>query len=527
VKTRLMTVGAVAALLVAVIAMSSSAGAGAESAQRGSPTFQGSAKLRKALTVRGILGHLRQLQSFADANGGTRAAGFPGFTASADYVAQTMEDAGWQVTRQPFDFDFFFEDAPTTFEQVSPDPATYTEDVDYATTEFSGSGNVTAALVAVDLTFPPTPEPSSSSGCEPSDFDGLAITGRVALIQRGTCDFRVKVDNAAAAGAAAVVLFNEGQEGRRDVINGTLGGPNAAIPTVDTSFALGSDLANGVENGPTGTRVHIQTTTHSEVRTAENVIAQTRTGDPDNVVMAGAHLDSVFAGPGINDNGSGSATLLELGKQISNLNIHPDQRLRFAWWGAEEEGLVGSGEYVSSLTRAMQRRIALYLNFDMIASPNFARLIYDGNGSKFETPGPAGSDAIERTFERYFDRVGLASGQTAFDGRSDYGPFTAVGIPAGGLFTGAEDVKSEAEQAAYGGTAGEAFDPCYHKACDDINNLSVRALNQMSDAVADAVNHYAFSLDFIPRENGSGASKAKVASRKGTQSKYVGDLLRK
>ena len=132
----------------------------------------------------------------------------------------------------------------------------------------------------------------------------------------------------------------------------------------------------------------------------------------------------------------------------------------------------------------MQRRIALYLNFDMIASPNFARLIYDGNGSKFGTPGPAGSDAIERTFERYFDRVGLASGQTAFDGRSDYGPFTAVGIPAGGLFTGAEDVKSEAEQAAYGGTAGEAFDPCYHKACDDINNLSVRALNQMSDAVA-------------------------------------------
>ena len=187
-KARLMTVGAVAALLVAVIAMSSSAGAGAESAQRGSPTFQGSAKLRKALTVRGILGHLRQLQSFADANGGTRAAGFPGFTASADYVAQTMQDAGWQVTRQPFDFDFFFEDAPTTFEQVSPDPATYTEDVDYATTEFSGSGNVTAALVAVDLTFPPTPEPSSSSGCEPSDFDGLAITGRVALIQRGTCD---------------------------------------------------------------------------------------------------------------------------------------------------------------------------------------------------------------------------------------------------------------------------------------------------------------------------------------------------
>ncbi len=236
---RLATLGGVAALAVALIALSAIAWAGKAQKSSGSAGFQGSEELRKALTVDRIGKHLERFQAIADANGGNRAAGFSGFDASADYVAKTLDRADWRVSRQAFDFDVFFQDEPTVFEQVSPTAETYVEDTDYATTEFSGSGEVTAELVAVELTLPPTEEPSSSSGCEPADFNGLGIPGKVALIQRGTCDFRVKVDNAAAAGAAAVVLFNEGQEGRTDVINGTLGGPNAAIPTVDTSFALG------------------------------------------------------------------------------------------------------------------------------------------------------------------------------------------------------------------------------------------------------------------------------------------------
>ena len=227
-------------LLALLIALAAVTTAVAVPASSESGSFDGSSKLRKALTYDGIHDQLEEFQAIADANGGTRAAGFPGFDASADYVADTLADAGWQVTRQPFDFDVFFQDAPTVFERVSPDPTVFEEDQDYATTEFSGSGEVSAELVAVDLTLPPTPAPSSTSGCEATDFDGLDITGKVALIQRGTCTFREKVDNAAAAGAAAVVLFNEGQPGRTDVINGTLGGPNAAIPTVDTSFALGA-----------------------------------------------------------------------------------------------------------------------------------------------------------------------------------------------------------------------------------------------------------------------------------------------
>ncbi len=511
----------VAALLVALLAIGATGVAKKKDTDPAS--FDGSAKLRKALTLDGITDRLDDLQAIADANGGNRAAGFPGFDASADYVADTLDDAGWEVTRQPFDFFVFFVDEPSEFDQVSPDPTTYTEPEEFITMDFSGSGETTANLVAVDLTMPPTPAPSSTSGCEDADFTGFPA-GAVALIQRGTCTFREKVDNASEHGATAAVIFNEGQPGRQETLAGTLGGPNADIPAVGISFALGDELANGTTNGDTGRVVHVKTTTHDELRTAENVLAETPGGDSDNVVMAGAHLDSVQDGPGINDNGSGSATLLELAKQISKKHVNPTNKLRFAWWGAEEEGLVGSTEYVNQLTEEEGADIALYLNFDMIASPNFARFIYDGNGSAFGNPGPEGSDAIERTFERYFDAAGLASGQTAFDGRSDYGPFIAVGIPAGGLFTGAEGIKTDAQQAAYGGTAGEAFDPCYHAACDDNTNISNRGLDQMSDAVAHTVNHYAFSLRFIPRPEAAAKLKAK---RDKVRTKYLGDLLRK
>jgi Zn-dependent M28 family amino/carboxypeptidase len=478
------------------------------SATAGQGSFDSSDKLRKKVTVDGVMKHLEEFQEIADANGDNRASGFPGFDASSEYVQDKLEQAGWQVTTQPFDFDVFLQDSPAVFEQTAPEEVEYVEDTDYSVQEYSGSGDVTAELVAVDLVIPPGEEASTSnSGCEPEDFDA-AVVGKIALMQRGTCDFRVKVDNAAAAGAIGSLIFNEGQEGRTDVVFGTLGPPLADIPAIDTSFALGEELANGETDGPTGVTVHIKTDTSSETRSTENVIAETPGGDPENVVMAGAHLDSVAEGPGINDNGSGSAALIEIARQISKTGLETDQKLRFAWWGAEEANLIGSTEYVDGLSEEEGGDIAVYLNFDMIGSPNFARFIYDGNGSKFEGAGPEGSDTIERVFERYFERQDLASGQTAFDGRSDYGPFIDVGIPAGGLFTGAEDSKSEHEQAVYGGTEGEAYDPCYHQACDDIDNLSLRALGQMSDAVAHSVVHFGNSLKFIPRPEEPAPPKA-------------------
>jgi Zn-dependent M28 family amino/carboxypeptidase len=479
---------------------------------------EASENLRDAVNFDGVNSHLEALQKIADDNKGVREAGKPGYDASVSYVQKTLEQAGWDVTTQPFKFNAFVMDDPTVFEQTSPKATTYKEDKDFNTMEFSGSGDVTAELVAVNLTIPPPDEPGAKSGCKAKDFDGLDITGKVALIQRGTCDFSVKVENAAKAGAAAVVLFNEGQKPDRvDIVNGTLGSEQE-IPAVDTSFKLGSDLANGVTNGPTGVTVHIKTTTHSEKRKASNVIAETPGGNAKHVVMAGAHLDSVAEGPGINDNGTGSATLLEIAKQISDLGIAPKNKIRLAWWGAEEEGLIGSTDYVDALKKSEVKQILLYLNFDMLGSPNFARLIYDGDGSAFGTAGPKGSDSIEHNYEQYFKSQDLPTGETAFDGRSDYLEFITAGIPAGGLFSGAEEIKTKKEQKLYGGKAGEPYDSCYHQKCDDISNVSKKSLDPMVDAVADSLMTYAFD----PKALNAGKSKANHAK---AASDYEGGAL--
>ncbi len=217
------------------------------------------------------------------------------------------------------------------------------------------------------------------------------------------------------------------------------------------------------------------------------MIAETRHGDPDNVIVVGAHLDSVGVGPGINDNGSGSAGILEIAEQLRK--VKPRNKIRFIWFGAEESGLLGSEAYVDSLPQSERDKIAAMLNFDMIGSPNFVRFVYDGDLSDSEPPeggAPPGSAEIEELFLDYFESQRLATEPTAFDGRSDYGPFIFAGIPAGGLFTGAEEIKTEEQARIYGGTAGEQYDPCYHLGCDDLGNLSRRALDQMSDAAAHA-----------------------------------------
>jgi Zn-dependent M28 family amino/carboxypeptidase len=483
-------------------------------------------QLRDAVTAAGALEHLQAFQAIADANGGTRLAGTPGYDESADYVAGLLTAAGYQVTRQQFTFAFFEETEPPVFERVSPDPRTYVEEIDFLTMLYSGSGDLTAPIFAVDLVLPPGPVAgTSNSGCETSDFVGFPA-GNVALLQRGTCDFVVKATNAQAAGASAVIIFNEGQEGRTDVFGGTLGGPSVTIPVLGTSFAVGAELA-----GIPGAVVHIRTVTVSENRQTENVLADTPTGRVDRTVVVGAHLDSVAAGPGTNDNGSGTATILEIALQMAASNIASVNRVRFAFWGAEEEGLLGSEYYVSQLSARDIKNTALNLNFDMVASPNYVRFVYDGNGSDTETAGPNGSGKIEDVFTKYFASQGLATEPTAFDGRSDYGPFIAVGIPAGGLFTGAEGIKTPAEAVVYGGVAGAAYDPCYHQVCDSltpthtpeqtalfaqlaldyslVGNVNLDALEEMADAIAHATLIYAMTAAAV---SGTAQSSANAAA---------------
>ena len=228
--------------------------------------------------------------------------------------------------------------------------------------------------------------------------------------------------------------------------------------------------------------------------------------------MAGAHLDSVQAGPGINDNGSGSASLLEIAQNMSKNK--PQNTVRLAWWGAEEAGLIGSTEYVNGLSQAERDRIALYLNFDMVASPNYIFMVYDGDESGFDAPAgvpiPEGSVQIEDLFESYFTKAGVPYDDAQFSGRSDYQAFIQSGIPAGGLFTGAEGIKTAEQAAIWGGTAGEQYDPCYHLACDTIDNVDLEALDVNSDAIAFAVLAYSYStqsVNGVPGQNVPGELK--------------------
>ncbi|MBD0839015.1 MULTISPECIES: M28 family metallopeptidase [unclassified Streptomyces] len=211
-------------------------------------------------------------------------------------------------------------------------------------------------------------------------------------------------------------------------------------------------------------------------RTGYNLIADWPGGDTNQVLMAGSHLDSVSSGAGINDNGSGSAAVLETALAVSRAGLQPAKHLRFAWWGAEELGLVGSRFYVNSLSSANRARISGYLNFDMIGSPNPGYFVYDDD------------PVIEKTFQTYFTGLGVPTEiETEGDGRSDHAPFKSAGIPVGGLFTGASRTKSAAQAAKWGGTAGVAFDRCYHSSCDTTANINDTALNRNSDALAYAV----------------------------------------
>jgi Zn-dependent M28 family amino/carboxypeptidase len=451
-----------------------------------------SSALRDAVTVEGISTHLEAFQTIADANGGTRASGTPGYDASVTYVAQQLEAAGYQVTIQPFDFEYE-EVREASLEQVAPTAESFTLFEDFFIATGSANATVQAPVQAVDVLLPPTG--GSTSGCEAADFAGFT-PGNIALIQRGTCFFHDKVVNAQNAGASGVIIFNEGNApDRMDVLFPDASGATPlTIPVLGISFAQGQAFYDLIDDGLV---LRIGVDIFREIRPTANVIAETPTGRDDRVVVVGAHLDSVVEGPGINDNGSGSATILEIAIQMAELGIQPRNTVRFAFWGAEESGLLGAEYYVSQLTKRQIKDIAVNLNFDMVGSVNFVRFVYDGDGDGTGTSGPNGSDVVEDVFLDYFDSQGLPTEPTAFDGRSDYGPFIAVGIPAGGLFTGAEGIKTPEQAAIYGGTAGIAYDPCYHQACDTLDNISDTALDQMADATAHATLTFAMTTSAV------------------------------
>ena len=428
-----------------------------------------SKKITQAVDVENVWSHLEEFQQIADDNGGNRAAGLPGYEASAEYVEQVLQDAGYETERHSFSY-------PRT-RTVAESLTVGGESLAVRVMSFSPAtpdGGVTGTLAAPAI----NPE-----GCDAAAYgEGADLTGKIAIVSRGTCAFAVKSLTAAAVGAEAVLVYNN----EPGMVNGTLGGPDPDyVPAGGMTQADGQAVLAQMADGPVEATVQLETV--DEVVETFNVLAETSQGRDDNVVMLGAHLDGAQEGAGINDNATGSAAILETAVQLAKVN-KLNNTVRFAWWGGEEDGLQGSDAWVADQTDAELADIATYLNFDMVGSPNYIIGVYDADESTYEASvsPPAGSIQTEAVFTDYFDSTGQPWVDTAYSGRSDYQAFILNGVPASGLFTGADGTKTEEQVGLFGGTAGITYDPNYHTALDDIDNVNPEALDIMSDAIAHA-----------------------------------------
>jgi Zn-dependent M28 family amino/carboxypeptidase len=435
-------------------------------------------QLRQQVTTDAMMGHLQKLQDIANANNGTRAVGTPGFDASVDYVAGELRAKGFDVQTPEFPVKVFESDPGTV---TIGGAATAARALQY--TIGTPPDGVTGPLVPARVEDTP--------GCSASDYDGLPVAGAVVLVDRGVCPFKQKLDAVTDRGAVGLIVADNVDE---KTVGATLGENSVVkIPVVSVTKSDGAALRT--KSGPITIKVN------ANVRnfTARNVIAQTKTGSGDNVVMAGAHLDSVPEGPGINDNGSGVAAILETALQMGS-SPQVQNAVRFAFWGAEELGTIGSEKYIESLNVDQLTDIALYLNFDMLASPNPGYFTYDGDQSMPPRPSgaiarvPEGSAGIERTLVQFLKTTGKPAQDTSFDGRSDYDAFTKAGVPSGGLFAGAEEDMTTDQAALWGGTAGQPFDPNYHQPTDTLDHIDKTALGIQGSGVGYAVGLYAQDL---------------------------------
>lgn len=404
-----------------------------------------------------------------------RFVGTPGLETSLQWVYDTLSALDYyDITKQPF--------TVNTGGSASLSVAGKT----YAAAVFDGSPNGEADGNVVRV---------ANLGCDAADYPAT-LSGAIALISRGTCAFSDKARLAGAAGAKAVVIFNNVAEG---AAAGSLG-VGAYPPTIGISQADGQALvAAGDTQGSDG---HVS----AAINTVEtyNIIAQTRGGDPENVLQLGAHMDSVEVCAGVNDDGSGSIGILETAIQLARFQT-PRNTVRFSWWSAEEAGLVGSTHYVKSLPAEELDKIRLYLNFDMIASINWLYAIYASNGTGFEgNAPPPGVVETEKMFQQYFVDVAKLN-YTSFDLRkaSDHGPFIDARVPTGGLFAGGSEAKTAEQVALFGGTLGAPSDPENHKVGDNASNVHPEPFEAMTKAIAYAVALYGNNFDSLPPRSSS------------------------
>ena len=479
---------------------------------------------------------MQAFQAIADQNPGpdghpSRNSGEPGYKASADYVANLMRQAGYNVTIQTYKFFYFAYSGLPALHEVSPASHDYTVVSDWNPGQ--STGTTTAELQpAGGIVIPPTPSPSSSSGCAASDFSSF-VQGGIALIQRGGCNFGVKVLNAQAAGASGVIIFNEGNPGRTGVLSGSLidAAGNRIVPTIPvafTSFASGDDLLNQYNQAVQGgTALPVMNLDIKAVVNPNaddyNVIADSKGGDPNHVVVVDAHLDAIY-GAGMLDNASGSATVLDIAQMMRK--VDPRNKLRFIWFGGEELGLLGSSFYINNLSPSELSKIGYDLDADVTATPNYVVGVLD----------PAGVDLFGRTVSttfppqvyqpstvardqgiQYFSNIGLNHELFSPVGTDAFN-FNEAGIPASGVLTGQDCCKTQGDVDLFGGSLGNfegnvpSFDGgCVDNPfrwCDNLSNNDPKVLTFMSKGFANMVMHMAFDTTVLSSSGKSVRTRA-------------------
>ena len=477
-------------------------------------------RLVECIQTADLWNHMKAFQKIANQNPGpdgmpSRNSGEPGYKASVDYVASAMQAAGYDVTIQPYKFLYYAFTAIPSFREESPAAHTYTLNDEWGPGQSTGTASA-ALQPAGGIIIPPTTTASSTSGCTAADFSGF-VPGRIALIQRGGCVFGLKVLNAQAAGATGVIIFNEGNPGRTGLLVGSLvdtaGNPIVpTIPVAFTSFAVGSNLLTQYQQAIVNqTALPVMTISIPAIVKPNaddyNVIAESKGGDKNHVVVVDAHLDAIY-GAGMLDNASGSATILDIAQKMKN--VQPLNKLRFIWFGGEELGLLGSSYYIDNLPSTDLSHIGYDLDADVTATPNYTIGVLD----------PAGPDlfsrAVTSTFPNrvykastisrdqaiaYFDSIGLNHELFSPVG-TDAFSFNEVGIPAGGLLTGQDCCKTQTEVDLFGGSLGNfegnvpSFDGgCVDNPflwCDNLSNNDPTVLTFMSKAFARMVVQMAF-----------------------------------
>ncbi|GFP51933.1 aminopeptidase Y [Trichoderma asperellum] len=460
------------------------------SSSQGSKPLISTEALQDAISIDALVKRAEKFYKFAqtseeDYGHPTRVIGSSGHERTLNYIVNTLLDQGdyYSISTQEF---------PVTLSNV------------FESQLVLGS-SVSKSAVPMGLT-PATKDREpvhgqlvlvNNDGCHDSDYPA-SVKGNIAFIRRGACAFGDKSIGAGKAGAKAAVIYNTDPE----ELHGTLGEPTKYhVATFGIDGVEGNEIAKKLSKGESVSSIAYIDAEVKQIQTV-NVLAQTDEGDPDNCVMLGGHSDGVAEGPGINDDGSGSMSVLEVAVQLTKFKVN--NCVRFAWWAAEEEGLLGSDFYAASLSEEENQKIRLFMDYDMMASPNFAYQIYNATNAE----SPAGSEELRDLYVDWYKSKGLNYTFIPFDGRSDYDGFIRAGIPAGGIATGAEAVKTKEEEEMFGGHAGQWLDPCYHQICDDLGNLNHTAWEVNTKLIAHSVATYALSFEGFPKRE----QESKISS---------------